>query len=225
MTTPRPGTLSFFGLGVCPPASLTAETLDLLAREDEVLCDGADSRALRFLAAAGVRARAVDGSSAASLKKAVVEAERALRAGRSAAYAAPGHGLSFGPLARALHEKAAALGAASRFHYALSTLDAVLAVTGEILGISVGAIQVVERLGPNPPPLAREGGVAARVDAAQDPKALFAYLARQLAKDRPCLFFPKQGDWWGSAEKTKLDALARKPRAALTEGLLYFPAP
>lgn len=225
------GGLVVCGLGAASGATLTVAAVQALWECDLVITDISDPVVLKWLGALlGPKPIAAVGSAEFAKDWARINA-RIVRGGR-VGLATSGHPLNFGAFARRVLEQARGAGVDCRLTAAVSALEAALALTREVLGITLAAAQVRESTDAAPLPwtdsLNPRMALVLLLGKGFD-AMLWARWLSDLGQVYPAghegLLYSRQGNWWNAEPKRGgVAELSSLPLGLIEDGLLIFPA-
>jgi len=228
---PAAGRLFLCGLGVYPPTTATVQVLDAIRRCDVIFNNIPGAKISEFLGLFCADRRPIEFRYEEDVQRCVDLIFSEVRPGRTVGFVTFGHPMIFGPLARELLARARREGVECAAFSAVSSLDAMLAASGTVLGFSFGAYQVLEttnrgvldKLGPPNPRLplltyfADGTGDAWLAD-------FFRYLLKAYPPQHVGFLFEPRNDLWACApQRLPLAEIARYAHHRLSQCMLFVP--
>jgi hypothetical protein len=155
----------------------------------------------------------------------------ALKPGKTVGFVTFGNPVMFGPLAHELFQRSKKAGVECTAFSAISSLDAMLAASGTVLGFSFGGYQVLET---------NNEAVLEQIGKLNPRLPLLAYFAGQLNQERVAKFFayvnktyppshesflfePKSDQWQKAPQKTPLRKISQLAFQRLVNCMLFIP--
>jgi tetratricopeptide (TPR) repeat protein len=225
------GKVYLCGLGVYPPQTATVEVLRAISECDVIFNNlpGAGISEFLGLFCANRRPVAFRYEQDAQLCADLVLSE--LGAGRTVGFVTFGHPLLFGPLSHEIIKRCAKESIPCKAFGAVSSMDAVLAASGQVLGYSYGGFQLFETTGMS---------ILGEISAGNPRLPMVIYfadgmgeewlgkLAKTLAKihssSHRCLFYgPRHELWEQQQESFTVAELAKSSHHKLAQGILFVP--
>lgn len=225
------GKVYLCGLGVYPPQTATVEVLRGISECDVIFNNlpGVGISEFLGLFCANRRPVAFRYEQDAKLCADLVLSE--VKPGRTVGFVTFGHPLLFGPLSHEIIQRCARLGIACKAFGAVSSMDAVLAASGQVLGYSYGGFQLFETTGAkiideiasaNP----RLPVVIYFADGMgeQGLAHMVATLKKLYSPAHECLLYgPKHELWETQQDRVKLKDLGKIAHHKLAQGILFVP--
>jgi len=225
------GRVFLCGLGVYPPQTATVEVLRALGECDVVFNNlpGIGMSEFLGLFCANRRPVAFRYEQDAKLCADLVLSEA--KPGRTVAFVTFGHPLLFGPLSNEIIQRCRKEGIPCKAFGAVSSMDAVLAASGQVLGFSYGGFQLFESMGlrildeiekASP----RLPMVVYFADGMSDEwlESLTKILAKNYSSDYQLLFYgPRHELWETQQQKLTVAELGKTSHHKLAQGILFVP--
>lgn len=225
------GKVYLCGLGVYPPQTATVEVLRGISECDVIFNNlpGLGMSEFLGLFCGNRRPVAFRYEQDAKLCADLVLSE--VRPGRTVGFVTFGHPLLFGPLSHEIIQRCAKEGIPCKAFGAVSSMDAVLAASGQVLGYSYGGFQLFETTGNH---ILKEIGRAnpglpvivyfAEGMGEQGMQQLCATLGKVFPSSHPCLLYgPKHELWETQQERVTIKELAGISHHKLAQGILFVP--
>lgn len=225
------GKVYLCGLGVYPPQTATVEVLRAISECDVIFNNlpGVGISEFLGLFCANRRPVAFRYEQDAQLCADLVLSE--LKPGRTVGFVTFGHPLLFGPLSHEIIKRCAKESIPCKAFGAVSSMDAVLAASGQVLGYSYGGFQLFETTGMS---------ILGEISVANPKLPMVIYfadgmgeewlgkLAKSLAKTHSsshrCLFYgPRHELWEQQQESFTVAELAKSSHHKLAQGILFVP--
>ncbi len=225
------GKVYLCGLGVYPPQTATVEVLRGISECDVIFNNLPGMGISEFLGlfCANRRPVAFRYEQDAKLCADLVLSE--VRPGRTVGFVTFGHPMLFGPLSHEIIKRCRKEGIPCKAFGAVSSMDAVLAASGQVLGYSYGGYQLFETTGTR---------VLDDIAAANPRLPMVVYFADGMGhewlgafvrtmqarypREHACLFYgPKHELWETSQDKITLKQLAEMNHHRLAQGILFVP--
>ena len=225
------GKVYLCGLGVYPPQTATVEVLRGISECDVVFNNlpGLGMSEFLGLFCANRRPVAFRYEQDAKLCADLVLSE--VKPGRTVGFVTFGHPLLFGPLSHEIIQRCAKEGIPCKAFGAVSSMDAVLAASGQVLGYSYGGFQMFETTGKTilkeiPSANPRLPVVVYFAEGLGDAglKTLIEMLGKLYSPAHKVLLYgPKHELWETQQEGTTLRELANMSHHKLAQGILFVP--
>jgi tetratricopeptide (TPR) repeat protein len=225
------GKVYLCGLGVYPPQTATVEVLRGISECDVIFNNlpGLGMSEFLGLFCGNRRPVAFRYEQDAKLCADLVLSE--VKPGRTVGFVTFGHPLLFGPLSHEIIQRCAKEGIPCKAFGAVSSMDAVLAASGQVLGYSYGGFQLFETTGNH---ILKEIGEAnpnlpvivyfAEGMGEQGMKQLVDTLGKVFPAGHDCLLYgPKHELWETQQERITLKDLAGISHHKLAQGILFVP--
>jgi hypothetical protein len=225
------GKVYLCGLGVYPPQTATVEVLRGISECDVIFNNlpGLGMSEFLGLFCANRRPVAFRYEQDAKLCADLVLSE--VKPGRTVGFVTFGHPLLFGPLSHEIIQRCAKEGIPCKAFGAVSSMDAVLAASGQVLGYSYGGFQMFETTGK---------GILQEIPSANPRLPIVVYFAEGLGEaglktliemlgklfsptHKVLLYGPKHELWETHQEGTTLRELADMSHHKLAQGILFVP--
>lgn len=225
------GRVFLCGLGVYPPQTATVEVLRALTECDVIFNNlpGIGMSEFLGLFCSNRRPVAFRYEQDAKLCADLVLSEA--KPGKTVAFVTFGHPLLFGPLSNEIIQRCKKEGIPCKAFGAVSSMDAVLAASGQVLGFSYGGFQLFESMGlrildeieraSNRLPM-----VVYFADGMSDEwlASLTQILKKNYAADYEVLFYgPRHELWETQQEKLTVAQLGKTSHHKLAQGILFVP--
>lgn len=225
------GRLLLCGLGVDPPASMTIQVLQALRRCDAIFNNLPGASIYEFLSVFCPDVRPIEFRYEEDVPRCADLICSAIGPGKTIGFVTFGNPVMFGPLAHELFKRSKKGGVECVAFSAISSLDAMLAASGTVMGFSFGGYQVLET---------NDEEVLARIGKLNPKLPLLAYFVGQLSQDRVAHFFeyvhktyppgheaflfePKSDQWQKAPQKVALRKISQLAFQRLVNCMLFIP--
>jgi tetratricopeptide (TPR) repeat protein len=225
------GKVYLCGLGVYPPQTATVEVLRGISECDVIFNNLPGMGMSEFLGlfCSNRRPVAFRYEQDAKLCADLVLSE--VKPGRTVGFVTFGHPLLFGPLSHEIIKRCAAEKIPCKAFGAVSSMDAVLAASGQVLGYSYAGFQIFETtnarvLADIPRSNPRLPVVVYFAEGLGDEgmKRLVVSLLEKYSPDHECLLYgPKHELWETDQERVTLGGLSKISHHKLAQGILFVP--
>jgi tetratricopeptide (TPR) repeat protein/precorrin-2 methylase len=225
------GRVYLCGLGVYPPQTATVEVLRGISECDVIFNNLPGLGISEFLGLFCDNRRPVAFRYEQDAKLCADLVLSEVRPGRTAGFVTFGHPLLFGPLSHEIIKRCNKEGIEYRAFGAVSSMDAVLAASGQVLGYSYDGFQIFETTG---------NRVVEQIPAAnpklpivvyfseglgeEGMKKLVANLGKLFPANHPCLLYgPRHELWDTQKDAVALKDLVKISHHKLAQGILFVP--